>query len=515
MTHASSNLSGSNLFKELNRMLPESPPEPRELPAGQPGSRHQTAERPPRTSITTLLVTNEPSVINNVQRLHDELEYARLEVCGRFEKAMSRLGREHRLLLVHAGADWNTKQVRAILSAADRAHIRAAVIRCATAGRERPSSSPYPVYDLPADLPALWELLAHAHAEAVQLRGTSNCDIDPITATLFGNDVDDQIARIRRVAEQDTTILLTGETGCGKSMLAKFIHRSSPRRGDPYLVVDCGALSGQLIESEMFGHARGAFTGADRDRQGKFAAAGVGTLVLDEINSLPLPLQAKLLRAVEERVFEPVGTNKTESLRARLIAISNVPLEDEVGRERFRKDLFYRLNVVEFRLPSLRERPAAVIPLAQQLLRSSAAAACHEITAIAPAALEAMFGYDWPGNIRELRNVIERAVMLAGGPVIQLTDLPESIRGRAVAPAASPVFSLTPTPPMPTPLQLSAPVGADDATRILTVLRKHNNNRCRAATELGMSRVSLYKKLHRYGLFVSKCKQRVQSVSAG
>jgi DNA-binding NtrC family response regulator len=496
-------------------MLGESALEPREQPGGGPGLRSQSAERAPRTGITTLLITADSSVINNVQRLHDELNYARLEVCGRYEKAMSRLGREHRLVLLHAGADWSAKQVRTILTAADRAQIRAAVVRCPSAGRDRPTSSPYPVYDLPADLPALWELLASVHAEAARRQCTSNSGIDPITATLFGGELDEQITRICRVAEQETTILLTGETGCGKSMLAKFIHRSSPRRNDPYLVVDCGVLSGQLIESEMFGHARGSFTGAERDREGKLAAAGVGTLVLDEINSLPLPLQAKLLRAVEERVFEPVGSNKTESLRARLVAISNVPLEEEVGRERFRKDLFYRLNVVEFRLPSLRERPAAIIPLAQQLLQSSAGAESQGVTAIAPAALEAMLVYQWPGNIRELRNVIERSVMLASGPVIELADLPESIRGRSNAPAPSPVYSLVPAIPPFRPRESGSPDGLDDANRILSVLRKHNNNRCRAASELGMSRVSLYKKLHRYGLFVSKSKRRVQPVAAG
>jgi DNA-binding NtrC family response regulator len=496
-------------------MVAECPVELREVPGAAQASRNSSAEHTPRNAVTTLLITGDSSVIHNVQRLHDELEYARLEVCGRFEKAMSRLGREHRLLLVHAGTDWNAKQVRAILAAADRAQIRAAIVRSAPAGRDRPSSSPYPVYDLPADLAALWDLIANVHADAVRLRSSFAAGIDPAAAALFGGEFEEQITRVRRVAEQETTILLTGETGCGKSMLAKFIHRSSPRRNDPYLVVDCGALSGQLIESEMFGHARGAFTGAERDREGKFAAAGAGTLVLDEINSLPLPLQTKLLRAVEERVFEPVGSNKTELLRARLVAISNVPLEEEVGRERFRKDLFYRLNVVEFRLPSLRERPTAIIPLAEQFLQSSTAAESQGVTAITPAAIEVMLAYPWPGNIRELRNVIERAVMLADGPVIELGDLPDSVRGRTVTHAVRPLLSLPTVPSVTTSAELNGSDGMNDANRILTVLRKHNNNRCRAATELGMSRVSLYKKLHRYGLFVSKCKRRIEPLPAG
>jgi transcriptional regulator with PAS, ATPase and Fis domain len=462
------------------------------------------------TSITTLLVTHDPSVTNDVQRLHDDIDYARLEVCGRLEKVPSRLGASNTLLLVHRGPETDPERLRAILAAAERALVRTAFVTF-PADTDAPTAeaTPYPVYHLPAELPGLRELLRSVHAEASRVQGGSTPQagsVDPITATLLGDDLGDQLDRIRRVAAQATTILLTGETGCGKNMLAKFIHGASPRRAEPYLVVDCGALSGHLIESEMFGHVRGAFTGAERERQGKFAAAGTGTLVLDEINSLPLPLQAKLLRAVEERTFEPVGSNKSEPLRARLVAISNVPLEDEVRKERFRADLFYRLNVIEFRVPPLRERPGAVIPLAHQLLRSSATATCQGVTAISPTALEVMIAYQWPGNVRELRNVIERAAALAAGPVIQLADLPEVIRGRVTAPASPP-----PTAFETEYLHPALQIGDDEASRILAVLRKHNNNRRQAAAELGLSRVSLYKKLHKYGLFVRKHRNGVAS----
>ncbi len=463
------------------------------------------------TRLLTLLVSRDPSVIHEIRLIHDEMEAARLEVCGRSEAVSSRLDGSATLLVVHHDRAADPGQLRTLLAAADRTFTRAVVVEGPCGERDEPPAlGPHPVYRLPADLPALRDLLRSVYSEAVDagaapqpnpLNSSTSAPLD----TAQGNDV-------RRVAGQTTTVLLTGETGSGKSMLAKAIHAASPRKDEPYLVVDCGALAGHLIESEMFGHVRGAFTGAERERQGKFAAAGTGTLVLDEINSLPLPLQAKLLRAVEERVFEPVGSNKSEPLRARLIAVSNVPLEEEVRRERFRADLFYRLNVVDFRIPPLRERPAAVIPLAHQLLRSSATAACQGVTAISPAALEAMLAYNWPGNVRELRNVIERAAALAAGPVVQLADLPESIRGRSAPASALPAVSrpavFNPAPAVEIPFD-----GDDEAGRILAVLRKHNNNRRRAAAELGLSRVSLYKKLHKYGLFVRK--QRAPQMQVG
>ena len=183
-----------------------------------------------------------------------------------------------------------------------------------------------------------------------------------------GGRMGEMIEQIRRIAPQDTTILLGGETGSGKSRLAGVIHRLSPRRDKPLLTVNCGALAANLIESEMFGHVRGAFTGADTNRTGKFADVGRGTLFLDEIDCLPPVLQAKLLRAVEERVFEPVGSNKTQPLQARLIAASNRPLDQEVASGRFRADLYYRLNVVGFNLPPLRERIEGIAHLASSFL---------------------------------------------------------------------------------------------------------------------------------------------------
>ncbi len=231
------------------------------------------------------------------------------------------------------------------------------------------------------------------------------------------------------LVSQDTTVLLTGETGTGKSRLARLLHELSPRRDEPFLVVECGSLSPSLIESELFGHVRGAFTGADRERTGKLAAAAKGTLLLDEINSLSLPLQTKLLRAVDARVFEAVGSNREQPLRARLIAATNVSLADEVAAGRFRPDLFYRLNVVGFFLPPLRERPAAIAALAKRFQQEFTSRNRPDVQGFSPPALRALEAYNWPGNVRELRNVVERAFALCEGPEVTLADLPEAIRG--------------------------------------------------------------------------------------
>jgi two-component system, NtrC family, response regulator HydG len=307
--------------------------------------------------------------------------------------------------------------------------------------------------------------------------------------------------QIKRVVPQDTTLLLTGETGTGKTRLARLIHELSPRRTEPFVVVDCGAISPHLIESEIFGHVKGAFTGADRDRPGKLAAVGGGTLLLDEINSLPLLLQAKLLRAVDERVFEPVGSERSQPMRARLIAATNAPLDDEVAAGRFRADLYFRINVVGFYLPPLRDRRASIAPLAHKFLTELAARNRPDVGGMTPGVVQALEGYDWPGNIRELRNTIERAVALCPGPSIQLLDLSEAVR---LAPADEEVDEFREpvgtVPPNLSSLTLAQSKEAAEIVRIKEALTKHSNNRLRAARELGISRMGLYKKLHRYAL---------------
>jgi two-component system response regulator HydG len=306
--------------------------------------------------------------------------------------------------------------------------------------------------------------------------------------------------QIHRVAPQDTTLLLGGETGTGKTRLARLIHELSPRREQPFMVINCAALAPTLMESEMFGHVRGAFTGADRERVGKFAAAGRGTLLLDDVDALPPTLQAKLLRVVEDRVFEPVGSNRSQPVEARLIAASNRLLDDEVEAGRFRSDLYYRLNVIAFHLPPLRERPHAIPELVTGFLAEIATRNGRAVPAIAADALQALESYRWPGNIRELRNVIERAVALCPGERIELRNLPESLYAAAWNPVSCPSADAEEVVDVVTDSSLDRARGRLEAARITEVLRKHRNNRFRAAAELGISRMTLYRKLHKYGL---------------
>jgi DNA-binding NtrC family response regulator len=311
------------------------------------------------------------------------------------------------------------------------------------------------------------------------------------------------MGQIRRVATLDTTILLGGETGTGKTRLARLIHDLSPRRTLPFLAVNCGALSTALIESELFGHVKGAFTGADRDHTGKFADVGKGTLLLDEIDSLPPALQAKLLRAVEERLFEPVGSNNSLPVQARLIAASNRALDQEAAASRFRSDLYYRLNVISFTLPPLRERRDTIPHFAMEFIAEFAARNEREVDGISMEALQALQKHDWPGNIRELRNIIERAIALCLGREIQLEDLPEQFQHQPTGAATHRALNHIPSP-LHLPVRTLARA-KDDAERfrITDALRRHQNNRLRAAAELGISRMTLYKKLHKYGMMGS------------
>jgi two-component system, NtrC family, response regulator AlgB len=230
-----------------------------------------------------------------------------------------------------------------------------------------------------------------------------------------------------QVATSNATVLITGESGTGKSMLAAYIHRMSPRKSGPFVQVACTTLSEHLLESEMFGHVRGAFTGAIKDKPGRLEAAAGGTVLLDEIGDLTPVVQSKMLRFLQEKTFERVGGSQTIHVDARIIAATNQDLEKLVAEKRFREDLYYRLNVIELHAPALRERPGEILKMAEHYARQAAAAHNKPVREFEPAARDALAAYAWPGNIRELRNAIERAVILSGGEQITVSDLPDKI----------------------------------------------------------------------------------------
>jgi len=303
----------------------------------------------------------------------------------------------------------------------------------------------------------------------------------------------DIVEQAKTIAGLDTTVLLTGETGTGKNRFARLIHELSPRQPEPFKEVSCGALATTLIESEMFGHAKGSFTGADSDRIGKFTAAGKGTLMLDEIDSLSPETQAKLLCVVDQRTFEPVGSNSSRRLKARIIAATNRRLEDEVAAGRFRSDLYYRLNVVPIELPPLRERRELIGPLVESCLTEFAASHGAAKARISAKALSVLEEHSWPGNIRELRNVVQRLSILHFGQEIRRRHLLELIKTPTSA------VGKTNGQNMPATKWLQARV-ISEINAIVESLARNRNNRARTARELGISRVTLYKKLHKYNL---------------
>jgi two-component system response regulator PilR (NtrC family) len=368
-------------------------------------------------------------LIAAVQGLTASLDGLTVEVTGDLEEACRRAtSAEVALVLAHL-ADAGPDGVRRLLHALAAARrpcptlVLAADFPDDTAA-ELLRAGAADCLAVPDELPRL-ALLADALTRRLRLPAPAAPQ-----AGEEGDGLGGLMEQVRRLAPQETTLLLTGETGSGKTRLARRIHELSPRRAQPFLVVDCGALSASLIESELFGHVKGAFTGADCERPGKLAAAGRGTLLLDEVNSLPPAVQGKLLRAVDERAFEPVGGNTVRPVQARLIAAANVPLEREVAEGRFRSDLYYRLGVVGLHLPPLRERPAAVAGLANRFLAEFAARGRPEVRGFSAAALGSLRSYSWPGNVRELRNVVERAVALCRGPDVLLEDLPDIVAGR-------------------------------------------------------------------------------------
>jgi DNA-binding NtrC family response regulator len=302
-------------------------------------------------------------------------------------------------------------------------------------------------------------------------------------------------------AAHDVTVLIDGETGTGKTFLARLIHESSPRAAHRFLVVSCGALAPNLIESEFFGHTRGAFTGADMAKVGKFAAVGAGTLLLDEIDALGLEHQANLLRVIETGEFEPVGSTETQLCAGRIVVASNWQLEEAVERGAFRRDLYYRLNVMPLHLPPLRERVQDVEPLVRSLAARYVRKFRKELVEVSPAALRALELFPWPGNIRQLENVVQQAVLISTGPEL----LPEHLPPGVQAPPA-PAVAATPAGKKKGPLVRGR--DAFERSVILRALEAAGYCRTRAAAALGISRVTLYKKMGQHGLLAKPADRR-------
>jgi transcriptional regulator with PAS, ATPase and Fis domain len=379
----------------------------------------------------------------------------------------------------------------------------------------------------------------------------------------FTPEMFEMLDEIKVAARHNVTVLLIGETGCGKTFLARLIHELSDRREDRFCTVACGALPPDLIESELFGYVKGAFTGADRDREGKFAAAGRGTLLLDEIDVLPLEQQAKLLRVIETGEYEPVGSNETQHSEARLIVASNYNLEQLVRAGSFRTDLYYRLNILNFRLLPLRERPWDVEFLARRFALEHSRTHGIPLRSIEPAFFETLRAYHWPGNVREMENVLRRAVLYCQRGVLTVSDLPSAVRAAGMGLPASVGDSVNDPPlpsvpderylpaPMPSALAArsragsptahafrsamapnshalagthissaaSSPAGPASAQPGMTAqhslearvdvlerriiqdsLARNNHRRKETAAELGISRVTLYNKMKKFGL---------------
>ncbi|MBC8073924.1 MAG: sigma-54-dependent Fis family transcriptional regulator [Deltaproteobacteria bacterium] len=300
------------------------------------------------------------------------------------------------------------------------------------------------------------------------------------------------LERVDRFASVDAPVLLRGESGAGKEIVAHAIHLRSRRRDAPWVAVNVAALPTSLIEAELFGHTRGAFTGANEKRQGLFVRADGGTLLLDEIGELPIDLQPKLLRALEERVVRPVGSDSDVPFDVRVIAATNRDLEAAVEAGSFREDLFFRLSVLDLEVPPLRVRGRDILLLAQHFLQRFASAAEKNVREIGPDAAQRLLDYPWPGNVRELRNAIERAVTLADGSALALLDFPERIRSYA----RSDVLVVSHNPTELVPLEIV------EQRYILRVLEAVGDNKTQAAKILGLGRKTLYRKLERYGVMV-------------
>ena len=307
---------------------------------------------------------------------------------------------------------------------------------------------------------------------------------------------------LARVARSTANVLITGETGTGKELAARALHDRGPRAAGPFVTLNCAAVPETLLEDELFGHARGAYTGAEGAREGLFLRANGGTMFLDEIGDMPLLLQAKLLRVLQERTFRPVGSDREQTVDARVVSATHQDLEDLVKAGTFREDLYYRLNVVNISLPPLRDRGRDVLLLARHFLRLHSSAAGHPVHGLSEAAARRLLAYPWPGNVRELSNVIERAIALIDHDTLMVEDLPAHLRGdtsnaRAIRTEAE-AEAGDEDPGEPGDVEDLVSIQELERRHILRVLAAVGGNKARAARILGLDRKTLYRRLNAY-----------------
>ncbi|MFN9066853.1 MAG: sigma-54 interaction domain-containing protein, partial [Bdellovibrionales bacterium] len=299
-----------------------------------------------------------------------------------------------------------------------------------------------------------------------------------------------------RVADSDSTVLITGESGTGKELIARAVHFNSPRSTGPFIPINCGAIPSELLESELFGHVKGAFTGAISNRVGRFEMADGGTLFLDEIGDLEPSLQVKILRALQERCFEPVGSTKTVSVNVRVITATNLDLEKAVAEGNFREDLFYRLNVIPIQIPALRERKTDIPLLLSHFMELYGRTKGRNLTGFTNSALDCLSQYAWPGNIRELENLVERLTILKGQGQVDVLDLPPKYRAQS----SQAVAQLSHHDIPEDGLDFNSAVDAYENNLILRALEKTGWNRNQAAALLRLNRTTLVEKIKKKGL---------------
>lgn len=324
-----------------------------------------------------------------------------------------------------------------------------------------------------------------------QLRGKYKFD------NIIGNSpaIQPVFSRMEKILHTDSTVLILGESGTGKELVARAIHFNGTRKDKPFIAINCGAIPAELLESELFGHMRGSFTGAVSDKPGKFELANKGTIFLDEIGTMPLHLQMKLLRVLQEQEVERIGSTRGTKLDVRVISATNTDLEDKVQRRKFREDLYYRLNVIPIRLPPLRDRREDIPLLAKHFLRKICTDMRRPILELTQEALQAMEGYEWPGNVREMENAIERAVALTDGDIIDRQDLPSQI-GCCVRDDS--IFKSIQIPAEG--LDLGETIAQIEQSLIRQAMEKSSEVKARAAALLNINRTTLVEKIKRYGI---------------